>query len=357
LPFADVDAWQDHDLPVAGPEAYPLAADFNVDESARRPTPVALAYTEGLLRALAETAEDELDTGAWQKRVETFDGPLDLRFSLPLLLEAEADRPRRHVARTATPLTRAQDLINDAMEARGRLRIKRARQALAITEDCADAWLVLAEEASTAEVAVERYERAMQAGVAAIGAERFESMRGELSENDETRAYMQARFGLAQALGELGRDADAIAHYRALLELNPEDHQGVRYLLLVHLLEDGANDDAGRLLADYEDDADALWAYGRLLWRFRTAGDGDVTSEAFAAAAAANPHAVKYLLDPESMPRDEAESFEAGSRDEGAYVADTLFRAYETTDGVLEWLAGQNSRSGRSRPRRGRRSR
>jgi hypothetical protein len=57
------------------------------------------------------------------------------------------------------------------------------------------------------------------------------------------------------------------------------------------------------------------------------------------------------------MPPDEAESYEAGSRDEGAYVADTLFRAYETTDGALEWLAGQNSRRGRSRPRRGRRSR
>jgi tetratricopeptide (TPR) repeat protein len=357
LPFEDLDAWQDHDLPVAGPEAHPLAADFNVDETPRRPGPRSLSYTEGLLRALAETTDEELDAGAWQKRVETFDGPLDLRLSLPFLLEAEADRPRRHVARTATPLKRAQDLANDAMEAHGRLRIKRARQALAISEDCADAWVLLAEEASTSEAAVELYERGMQAGVAAIGAERFESLRGEFWLHDETRPYMQARLGLAQALSDLERHAEAIAHYRALLELNPDDDQGVRYLLLVELLEQGSNDDAGRLLAEYEDDAHALWSYGRLLWRFRTEGDSPATSEAFVAAAAANAYAIKYLLDPESMPPDEAESFEAGSRDEGAYVADMLLGPYETTNGALEWLEAQNSRRRRSRPGPGRRGR
>ncbi len=243
------------------------------------------------------------------------------------------------------------------MEAHGRLRTKRARQALAISEDCADAWVLLAEDASTPEAAVELYQRAMKAGVAAIGVERFASLRGEFWGDLETRPYMRARLGLAQAFGELGRHADAIEHYRALLELNPEDHQGVRYLLLAQLLEQGANDDAGRLLAEYGDDTQALWSYGRLLWRFRTEGDGAATREAFAAAAAANPHAVKYLLDPESMPPDEAESFDAGSRDEGAYVADTLLEAYEATNGALEWLAAQNSRRGRSRPRAGRRGR
>jgi tetratricopeptide (TPR) repeat protein len=168
---------------------------------------------------------------------------------------------------------------------------------------------------------------------------------------------MQARLGLAQALGELERHAEAIAHYRALLELNPADDQGVRYLLLTLLLDQGSNDDAGRLLAEYGDDTHALWSYGRLLWRFRTEGDSAATSEAFVAAAAANAYAVKYLLDPESMPPDEADSFEVGSRDEGAYVAEMLFGAYEATNGAFEWLDEQNSRRRRSRPRAGRRRR
>jgi len=351
LPFADVDVWQDHGLPVAAQDAYPLAADFAIDRSVRRPSGRELSFSEGLLRALATAAEDELDAGTWQTRVETFDGPLDLRLSLPLLLEAEAGRPRRHVPRTVTALERAQDLAHEAMDATGRLRIKLARRALAISEDCADAWIVLADAAATPEVAAELYEGGMRAGVAAIGAERFESLRGAFWKDLETRPYMEARLGLAQALTDLNRHADAVAHYRALLELDPGDSLGVRYILLAHLLQEGANDEAGRLLAEYDDDAQALWPYGRLLWRYRGEGDAESTREAFAAAVGANPHVVKYLLDPDAMPDLDASSFELGSREEAAYVADALVDAFEATEGALEWLAAQPTRRRRSKAR------
>lgn len=354
LPFADVDAWQDHGLPVAAPDAYPLIADLKLDGSVRRPTARALTFAEGLLRALAATTDDELDAGAWRVRVDTFDGPLDLRLSLPLLLEAEASRPRRHVARSATPLKRAQDLVNDAMDATGRLRIKLARRALAICEDCADAWVVLADAVSSPQAALELYERGVQAGAAVIGTERFDSLRGEFWRQIDTQPYMRARLGLAQVLVDLGRDADAAAHLRALLELNPDDDQGVRYLLLPHLLREEANDDAGRLLAEYADDSDPLWLYGRLLWRYRSDGDTDSTREAFAAAVAANRHVVKYLLDPDAVPDAGAPSSELNVREEAADVADALLDAFEATDGAREWLAAQatrrrSARAGRSR--------
>jgi hypothetical protein len=90
LPFADADAWLDYALPVAGARAYPLAADLRRDGSVRRPDGRELAYVEGLLRALAETTEDELDTGRWEKRVQTCDGDVELTLTLPYLLEAAA---------------------------------------------------------------------------------------------------------------------------------------------------------------------------------------------------------------------------------------------------------------------------
>ena len=357
LPFADVDAWQDHGLPVAAPDAYPLMADFRLDDAARRPTARALSFAEGLLRALAATTEDELDAGAWQVRVDTFDGPLDLRLSLPLLLEAEADRPRRHVPRKATPLERAQALANDAMDAPGRLGIKLARRALAISEECADAWVVLAESTSDPQAAMKLYERGMEAGAAAIGTEQFDALRGDFWGDVDTRPYMRARFGLAQVLSELERHADAAGHYRALLELNPRDDQGVRYLLLAHLLHEGENDEAGRLLAEYADDQDPLWPYGRLLWRYRTEGDTETSRDAFASAVAANPHVLKHLLDPDAMVAADTPSSDPNAREEAADVADALFDAFESTEGVLDWLGAQatqrrsrsSARSGRSR--------
>lgn len=355
LPFADVDLWQDRALPVAAPDAYPLMADMHVDGTVLRPSVAALSAGEGLLRALATATEDELDAGAWQARVETFDGPLELRLSLPLLLEAEADRPRRHVARQATALERAQALANDAMDAPGRLGLKLARRALAISEDCADAWLVLADAVSSSEKAVELYERAMQAGAAALGAERFESLRGQFGAHLEARSYLRARFELARTLGDLERHADATAHFRALLELDRADELGVRYILLTQLLHEGANDEAGGLLADYPEDSDPLWLYGRLLWNYRTAGNAESTREAFAAAIASNAHVVKYLRDPESMPDAVELSYEPGSREEAADIADELVEAFEATEGVVEWLAAQTTKRRAAKPGRSRR--
>jgi tetratricopeptide (TPR) repeat protein len=403
LPFADVDAWQDHALPVAGPHAYPLPADMKRDGLMRRPDARALTYTEALLRALTETTEDELDAGTWQKCVQTFDGAIELTFSLPFLLEAEAGRSTMRVpamviprvaeresvriarllegrsfesleavnaelerldqeeelpespTRELTPLERAQELAYDAMEAHGRLRIKRARQALALSADCADAWVLLAEEASTPETAVERYERAVLAGAAAIGADGFASLRGEFWGHLETRPYMRARLGLAQALRDVGRDDEALAHYRALLELNPGDNQGVRHLLLAALLTGGSNDEAGVLIAEHEDDLQALWPYGRLLWRLRVDGPTARTHAATEAAIHANPYVVSYLLAPDSIPFDRPPHFALRSREEAAYVAETLGDAFAATDGALEWLAAQASRpSGPGRRRRGR---
>jgi tetratricopeptide (TPR) repeat protein len=170
---------------------------------------------------------------------------------------------------------------------------------------------------------------------------------------------MRARLGTAQALIELDRVDEAIAHFQALLELNPEDNQGIRYLLLVALLERGRDDAAGKVLARYHDDVEALWRYGRLLWRFRTGGESPATRDALVDAAAANPHALEYLVDPEAMPFAPPAAFTLASREEGVYVADKLGPAFAMTGGALEWLRAcarpRGPRHGSSRHRGGRR--
>lgn len=390
LPFADVDAWLDDALPVAGARAYPLAADLGHDGSIRRPDGRELVYAEALLRALADTTEDELDAGRWEKRVQTSGGDVALTLTLPYLLEAEAghtptaprvtalprvaerssvriarltegrsfdslddlnaeidrasarglfDMPAEEAAgRELTAIERAQELAYDAMEAGGRLRIKRARQALRLSGDCADAWTVLAESASTAEEALGRYEQAVAAGVRAIGAERFEACTGEFWAHIETRPYMRARFGLAQTLGDVGRHEEALVHYRELLRLNPDDNQGVRYVLVAALLDQNRDAAAGALLDEYDDDVQALWPYARVLWLFRTEGDTTRTRAALAAARRVNPHVVRYLLDPDSLPPERPPHFALGSRDEAAYVAQELGAAYAVTAGATSWL-------------------
>lgn len=406
LPFSDVDAWLDHGLPLAGPRAYPLPADMHRDGTMRRPDARELTHTEALLRALAVTVEDEMDSGRWHKHVDTYDGAVDVTMTLPLLLEAESGRRPTAVRLSAMPraaerssvriarllehrsfeslddlnaelakaehgglfdatadanreltaLERAQELAYDAMEADGRLQVKRARQALAISPDCADAWVILAEAASTPDVAIERYVQGMEAGARAIGPGRFESLSGEFWSHLEARPYMRARLGLARTLDNLGRAVEAVTHYRELLRLDPADHQGVRYLLIVTLLDLHLDAEAGVLLDEHESDIQALWRFARVLLRFRGEGDTAVSRAALADAAAVNPHAIDYLLDVDAVPFDRPPHFALGSKAEAAYVAEVLGDHYEATPGLLTWLRSQalRLRSRRAKPRRSR---
>jgi tetratricopeptide (TPR) repeat protein len=410
LPFADVDAWEDLGLPVVNAQAYPLAADLASDGTMRRLNVGELTAAEALLRALAQTTEDELDSGSWRHVVGTFAGEVTLNLTLPLLLEAERGQPggprlavmprlaerasvrlarvfagqsfesldeanaaigraeadgvfeksaEEGAGRSLTTLEQAQELAYDAMEASGRLKIKLARRAVSACPDCADAYVILGEASASPEEARGWYERGIEAGARALGADKFAALRGEFWEHLETRPYMRARLAFAQALQELGHEQEALDHYRELLRLNPNDNQGVRYLLVPALLERGDGDEADRLLREYDGDIQAMWPYAQALRAFQLEGNGSRARTALENAIQVNPYVVQYLLDPDTIPPVAPPHFALGSREEAAYVADGLQAAFEVTPGALSWLRTMGSRSAerRSRVRRQKRSR
>jgi len=404
LPFADVDLWEDLNLPVASPKAYPLAAELADDGTMRRLSASELIAAEALLRALAQSTEDEFDSGAWRQDVAVSSGVVALELSLPHLLESEQGRPsgprlgvmprlaeragvrmarlfadrtfesleqanaaiadaesdglferdaEAAVGRSLTALEQAQELAYAAMEATGRLKIKLARRALALSPECADACVILGEMSATPEDAREWYERGVEAGARAIGSDTFAALRGEFWEHLDTRPYMRARLALAQTLRELGREAEGLEHYRELLRLNPNDNQGVRYLLLPALLEQHRDEEADRLLAQYEGDIQATWPYAQALRAYQVDGDGVRALQALENAVQANPHVIRYLLDPHSIPVNAPPHFALGSREEAAYAAEGLEAAFQATPGAHAWLrvvAGRlNARRGRPR--------
>ena len=77
-------------------------------------------------------------------------------------------------ASSRTPLRKAQDLIYDAWDSSGKRRVELARKALEISGDCADAYVLLAEEtARSQEEAKNLYEKGVMAGERAIGRQMF----------------------------------------------------------------------------------------------------------------------------------------------------------------------------------------
>ncbi|MBI3977703.1 MAG: hypothetical protein HY331_05910 [Chloroflexi bacterium] len=249
--------------------------------------------------------------------------------------------PRRTAERR---IDQAQSIMYDAWESPDpRERVRLARKALEISPDCADAYVLLADEtARSAEEAADLYAKGVAAGERALGREFFEENAGHFWGILETRPYMRARLGLAQALWEVGKRAEAVDHAWEMLRLNPGDNQGVRYVLLVWLLETGDDAQIRRLLDRYRQDASAIWHYSRVLHAYRAQGDTPRARRLLADAKASNPHVPGYLLGTKRLPRRLPETVGFGDESEAAVCAAELMASWRATPGVLAWLARQS---------------
>ncbi|HEY3777560.1 MAG TPA: tetratricopeptide repeat protein [Rhizomicrobium sp.] len=240
----------------------------------------------------------------------------------------------------ATPLARAQDCAWEAWDTGDRRkRLALARRALKISPLCADAYVILAEDTPSAEEGLALCRQGVEAGEKALGRRAFRDDVGQFWGILETRPYMRARHGLAVRLWKTGAHEDAIAHFRDLLRLNPNDNQGIRYILLVCLLVLGRDDDAEKLLRRYRNDGASAWLWSAALARFRREGDSAKARQALLRAAEGNPHVAGYLLGRRKLPRTHPALISWGGEDEAvAYVADNGAEAWVAAPGALEWL-------------------
>ena len=179
-----------------------------------------------------------------------------------------------------TPLQQAQVVFFQALdEPDPKKRVKLAKQALALSPDCADAYVLLSEQAKTAKEAVGLLEQAVAAGERAIGPAAFRDDVGHFWGLLETRPYMRAREGLAHALWGSGRRDDAVGHLQEMLRLNPNDNQGARYTLASWLADLDRDEELGQLLDRY-DEGSTTWVYTRSLLAFRRGGDSRIHAHA-----------------------------------------------------------------------------
>lgn len=237
-------------------------------------------------------------------------------------------------------LSRAQDLCYDAMELESMTDVESmAREALGISPDCADAYLLLSElESSYSEPEFDLIEQAVSAGERAIGPEFFEENAGYFWSMLETRPYMRARFRLVQSLAVRGKMEEAVTNCWEMLKLNPPDNQGVRYLLCAFLLVERKDPEVLKLLDLYEDDMTTDWSYNRALVLFRTEGESDRANKALGDALEGNPHVPPFLLG-WKKPADFVTDHDGyGNEEEAAGYGVAGHAHWSNTYGAVRWL-------------------
>ena len=240
--------------------------------------------------------------------------------------------------REETPLDRAQEVMYEAFEVSGAEQVRLARQALEISPDCADAYVLLAEHAKSADETRKLYEQGVAAGERALGTKAFQQDAGHFWGILETRPYMRAREGLAQCLWEDGHREEAAGHYREMLRLNPNDNQGVRYSLATLLLDLEHDDDLRELLAEHEDDSSAEWAYTKALVAFRGGGETAQANRLLVQAVKVNKHIPAYLLGHKQLPQDLPPYITMGGDDEAVSYAVGNRRVWLNTPGAISWV-------------------
>lgn len=250
---------------------------------------------------------------------------------------------------SATPsLGRAQQLIYQAWENPDPIeRVSLAKQALKLSADCADAYGILAEEsAQTWREALAYYRDASAAAERVLGPTVFAEDEGHFWGLIETRPYMRAQLGIADCLVEAGQIEEATSVLHRMLELNPSDNQGIRYLLMSCLFE--LDDPEGRtaLLAQFNEST-SFWLYSRALDSYLRAGaDADGERHALRARRS-NPFIADTLLGLRPLMPGPPQHYGDGDLSDAVYYIELCMHFWLRTPGALEWLRQVLSEQGR----------
>lgn len=290
-------------------------------------------------RLMTEQINRALSRAIGQQQFESID-------DLNAFLARFTDRPMEEILAELPdggPGEKAQELAYQAMEEPDSDRaFELARQALAIDPDCLDAaMLVAANEAESLEELVQRIRAIIERAEGVMGEDYLNESRGHFWSIAETRPYMRALSFQADRLKDLAWIDEEIETYEKMLDLNPNDNQGVRDPLLGLYLETGRLDDARRLLEFYADADSAVFLWGRVLERFLS-GDLKGAATALRKAHHQNRHVFDYMTGRKRPSRTEVEYYSPGQPSEALVCLDVLITAWIAHREALAWLRAQD---------------
>ncbi len=166
----------------------------------------------------------------------------------------------------------------------------------------------------------------------------------------ETRPYMRARVALINFLIAQGQHENAIEHMEEMLRLNPNDNQGVRWLLLEWYCNMNWMHKAWPLLDEYEDEVTPFIALTRVCLEFQKYGPSEELALKLEIQLKQNPYIGPKLLDQESVSPYEIESFEAGEEDEADAYCQCFRALWKSTPEALPWLSSVHRKMAPSEP-------
>lgn len=233
---------------------------------------------------------------------------------------------------------RSQDLVFEAYEQTVIKGKKLIKQALELDPNNADAYNYLASLEKNIDKAIIIFEKAIKAGEKALGKKFFKEEKGHFWGMLETRPYMRAKAGLADCFYAKKEVDKAIEIYEEMLELNPNDNQGIRYLLSTLLLSKNDLTKFEKFIKESEDEDCAVWNYNNALYSFKKLGRTVKSEKKLLQAYKSNEFVIDYMLGNKKMPKEQPQYIGLGDENEAISYVNGAWIIWDKTDEAFDWL-------------------
>lgn len=231
------------------------------------------------------------------------------------------------------------DLIEEAWEIENRNeKILLAEKAIKIDVNCTEAYILLAEiKAETPLESVEYYEKGIQAAKTSLG-EDYEKFKGHFWGFHETRPFMRAMAGYSESLWYLNEENKSIDVLQEMLELNPNDNQGMRTILVTRLLILNRFLEAEKLIHDFGDEKTASMLYGKAYLYFNKRSKKLEADKILIKAMEYNPYVPLYLLGLIHMPDELPDYIGFGDESEAISYVELSMLLWAKNEKAIRWF-------------------
>lgn len=185
---------------------------------------------------------------------------------------------------------------------------------------------------------IEDYQRAIDLFRSTKGEEYFEENKGYFWGMLESRPFMMHLLEQAMLLWDAGQRDRAVSQLQYLLELNPNDNQGVRYVLMSRLLELDRLDEAQELFDFYDEEYSADWLFSKLLLSIKSNQNKDIIEELYEEAVEENEFIIPFLVGKKKIPKVLPSFYSPGDENEAIIYVDLAQRAWKNNKKAIKML-------------------
>lgn len=231
----------------------------------------------------------------------------------------------------------ARDLISEANDLPDEKGHKLALKALKMDPDCIEAYEYLGSLEPIPETEILYYKNGIDIGRRIFARSHFKDGVGKFWMINETRPFMRCMQDYADCLAEMDKYHDSVAVFEEMIQLNPNDNQGVRDQLLLYLIKINEFNKFRKYNKIYIEDDRAFTLFNRALFAFKTEGSSPNSVGLLQNAVNSNKHVVSKLIS-RTISLEMPELYGIGDDDEAKYFTYFAHKIWHGTDGAIDWL-------------------